>query len=729
MKQILLACTLLLSVFILDTSNLYAQQDYLHQPLKSEGKIPSAFLNTVKENYAINSQTRTDSDLDDFNVISGYAINELLWSGKIVFGDTVTRYLNRIVDVILKDDPTLRNKIQIYTVKSTVVNAFTTSEGFVFVNLGLIASCENEAQLAYILSHEISHYVKQHSVNRYTYKKQEEKNANKFTWNSSKREKIDYTKRLNVSNYSKTQEIEADDYGLELFSKTAYNQNASVTGFEMLGASDSLRNNFSFKKEYFTNDYLLNFDDSLLTKRKLSYSEIGEWIHEEAEIQDEDEEEEEDFSTHPNIDERIKNVSQKIDDKQNETSLYLVGTKQEFENIQKVANYEVLQIQLLQAKYIDAIYKIVELNQKYGQNPSNNAAMAKAMYGVAKYGNVKAKVSMNYDYKEIDWKDKNWYEALGNLSKVDRTIFAFTYLFSNLDNKIDTSYTKRAITDLLADVYIYHDELLKDSLETDMKSFDSVWVNKIRKNPHYEDFLKKAKVEFDDYQEWEDFKNNEDKMYDYRQRLAKARYHGFELGIDDIMITDVRYLKMNVNKGKVAPLKTMINKEDYAIQSIKKSAEKLDLNTLILDPRALSKNDITLAIFNDLATVNDWYAAQSDVEDMYTFVPSNHVEIEEVAKRNGTKHFVRMAMLDLKGASNDYKGIKAYFALFTLPTIYFLPYTYYRIFSNKEAIVLTEIYDINRGRPLVIYNVSGMSLKKTNMQQNIFFQLSQIKSK
>lgn len=239
MKKIIIYAVLVLGI-VLNSSRLYAQQDYIHQPLKSEGEIPPAFLNTAKENYAINSQNNTESELDDFNVVSGYAINQLLWSGKVVFGDTITRYLNRVVDVILKDDPTLRQKLQIYTVKSPVVNAFTTSDGFIFVNIGLIASCENEAQLAYILSHEISHYVKQHSIKRYTFRKEEERNARKFTWNSSKRAKIDYTKRLNMSNYSKSQEIEADDYGLQLFSKTNYNQEASIEGFKMLGDQKSV---------------------------------------------------------------------------------------------------------------------------------------------------------------------------------------------------------------------------------------------------------------------------------------------------------------------------------------------------------------------------------------------------------------------------------------------------------------------------------------------------------
>ncbi|WP_338760247.1 M48 family metallopeptidase [Bernardetia sp. ABR2-2B] len=728
MKQILLISTLLLlSVLIVDTSNLYAQQDYLHQPLKSEGKIPPAFLNTVKENYAINSENRTEADLDDFNVISGYAVKQLLWSGKIVFGDTVTRYLNRVADIVLKDNPTLRQEIQIYTVKSSVVNAFTTSDGFIFVNLGLIANCENEAQLAYILAHEISHYVKQHSVNRYTYRREEQRNAGRFTWKNSNREKVDYTARLNISNYSRTQEIEADDYGLELFSKTAYDQDASVSGFEMLDASDTLEK-VTFKKAYFTNQYIQEFDDSLFRERTPPYTTVGRWIGLDVEYESEDEDEK--LSTHPNIEARIKNISKRITETTNQNKLYITATKESFQNIKKIADYEILQIQLVQNRCIDAIYQIIALNNKYNENSSTDITMAKALYGIAKHGNVEEKISTNYDYSETDWKDNNWYAALGEMTERDKTIFALTYLFSNLDKKIDTLYSKKAITDLLIDVYIYHDELLKENLRI-TNNFDSVWTTQMTKHARYDEFLKVAKEEFDEYQEWEDFKENRKGMREYRKRVVKARYNGFKLGVDDVMITDVRYLKMNVKKGKIAPLKTLIDKEEYAIESIKESADRLDLNTLVLDPRALEKSETTLAIFNDLATVNSWYIAQPDIDEMYTFVTSNYTDIEEVAERNGTRHFVRMAMLDLKAPfeSSKYYLYGGAGFIFTAAAFYMFPYTIYRTFVNHDAIILTEVYDLDRSRPLIMYNVSGKPFGKTNMKQNIFFQLSQIKSK
>jgi predicted Zn-dependent protease len=52
---------------------------------------------------------------------------------------------------------------QFYVVVDKTPNAFATPNGIVVVNSGLFAVLENEAQLAFILSHEVSHAVQEHS--------------------------------------------------------------------------------------------------------------------------------------------------------------------------------------------------------------------------------------------------------------------------------------------------------------------------------------------------------------------------------------------------------------------------------------------------------------------------------------------------------------------------------------------------------------------------------------
>ncbi len=47
---------------------------------------------------------------------------------------------------------------------SPVVNAFALPGGFVYVTRGLLAHCENEAQLAMVLGHEITHIARQHAA-------------------------------------------------------------------------------------------------------------------------------------------------------------------------------------------------------------------------------------------------------------------------------------------------------------------------------------------------------------------------------------------------------------------------------------------------------------------------------------------------------------------------------------------------------------------------------------
>jgi len=72
-------------------------------------------------------------------------------SGRVLFGDPVSEYVNTVADKLLENEPELRSKLRFYCLKSNVTNAFATNQGMIFVTLGLIAQLENEAQLAQVL--------------------------------------------------------------------------------------------------------------------------------------------------------------------------------------------------------------------------------------------------------------------------------------------------------------------------------------------------------------------------------------------------------------------------------------------------------------------------------------------------------------------------------------------------------------------------------------------------
>lgn len=53
-----------------------------------------------------------------------------------------------------------------YVLRDPLVNAFALPNGSIYVNVGLLARLENEAQLAQVLGHEVAHVVRRHSLDR-----------------------------------------------------------------------------------------------------------------------------------------------------------------------------------------------------------------------------------------------------------------------------------------------------------------------------------------------------------------------------------------------------------------------------------------------------------------------------------------------------------------------------------------------------------------------------------
>lgn len=49
-------------------------------------------------------------------------------------------------------------------VEDKAINAFATMGGFVYINTGLIAAAENEAELASVVAHEIAHVTERHAI-------------------------------------------------------------------------------------------------------------------------------------------------------------------------------------------------------------------------------------------------------------------------------------------------------------------------------------------------------------------------------------------------------------------------------------------------------------------------------------------------------------------------------------------------------------------------------------
>ncbi len=83
--------------------------------------------------------------------------------------DPVTRYVQALGAKLVATAPLTPGLTEPYAftfhvVASSEINAFALPGGAIFVNLGTVQAAENEAQLAGVMAHEISHVVMRHSV-------------------------------------------------------------------------------------------------------------------------------------------------------------------------------------------------------------------------------------------------------------------------------------------------------------------------------------------------------------------------------------------------------------------------------------------------------------------------------------------------------------------------------------------------------------------------------------
>jgi predicted Zn-dependent protease len=88
-------------------------------------------------------------------------------SVKFINDPTVTEYVNRIAQNLVKNSDA-KVPFTIKVIDSDEVNAMALPGGFMYVNSGLILTADDEAEMAGVIAHEISHVAAHHAVREQT---------------------------------------------------------------------------------------------------------------------------------------------------------------------------------------------------------------------------------------------------------------------------------------------------------------------------------------------------------------------------------------------------------------------------------------------------------------------------------------------------------------------------------------------------------------------------------
>lgn len=339
--------------------NLLCQIDFNNfTTTQSSGTIPEDFTKMTYEklidDLATGNSDLSKSEQKVFFEGINYAIDDLLHSGLVLYGDEMTQYINDIASHLLKIDKPLRSELRFYVIKSNSVNAFSTNQGIVFVTTGLLSQITNEAQLAFILSHEIAHYQSKHVLETFQYK-QNRRNQSIET----------------LSLYSKEKEFEADLSGLSIYQKAGYSRD------EVLGTFDVLMYSYlPFDEIEITLDYFASRDSTYLPPYL-----FPEQPFEIKAVEDENDNK----SSHPNIKKRKDTISLALSKLSNWGSNINHFGDDRFFKVRNIARFESIRNYVLEGEYANAVYGIYLLEKQFPESLYLKRMKAQSWLGILMY--------------------------------------------------------------------------------------------------------------------------------------------------------------------------------------------------------------------------------------------------------------------------------------------------------------------------------------------------------
>lgn len=156
-----------------------------------------------------------------------------------VFADSLWQsYFNEIGQSIVRVCDRKDIEYRFTVIESEQINAFATPGGYVYIYTGLLDRISNEAELAAVTAHEISHVVARHSVKRLQSAvgigllEQVAFGGNA----SATRDIVNLGVGVALQGYSRANEFEADEYGIVYMTTAGYNPQGAIELFQMLAS-------------------------------------------------------------------------------------------------------------------------------------------------------------------------------------------------------------------------------------------------------------------------------------------------------------------------------------------------------------------------------------------------------------------------------------------------------------------------------------------------------------
>lgn len=705
-----------------------------YQPSRSQSPLPDGFLTTSTAKYkeAVLSDQAKNGTLSksrhEFHLQTSFVLDELVKSGQLIFNDEMSKYVNKVLDNILKDNPELRKRIQVYMIRSASVNAFASDRAEIFVNVGLLANINNEAELAFILCHEVQHIIHKHNLQTFI----------EFDDFGNVQQKKNYDKIVEKHSYEKDLEREADKKGLELFLKSGYSVKAAEGVFDVLSLTHVPYANDSFKISYFENDYI----------KFLDYTPIKE-INKIKPIENDDDK----HSTHPSLKERRKAFQESTRENGAQGVLFM-QPKSKFEHVQKIARFDLCDILVANRTYGAALYHSFLLLNRFPENSYAEKNIAKSLYGYAQYIN-----RLKYKNESTDIDDDKIYNLEGQMQLVlhflDRltqkelNVLAGRYCWE-LSKKYPNDLALQLMArDMIEDIVIFPVEKPEEFFKTEVMpnegfiSFapygfgdlmqDSLFLKWLENGKYYRKDLEKRyeeneKLSYKDYYNKSRKERRAIRRANKTKRKAdnKKKKEGVYLGIDRALFVNPMYLQVKINNGEdKLELKKAEVRQLKMKQWIEDFGNDLGMETVVLDGKQLNDTS-NIAAYNDMATIDRWVTELLS-NDMY-MISSNYNDVRSVLKKYNTSTIVYTGAFSVNFVK-EYGLMSLYTNLIFALTPFMPLITSATLTQFHQSMYFTLVFDFNKNT-IVHRDFNTMVYQKgseTAVKSNLYWAMLQMK--
>lgn len=224
-------------VFAFQKDDTSIKRKYFNEALQKKSTLVNSLADKNKKDYK-------QAYEDMFEMVE-----ELLISSRSVTEQAADTYIKTVAGKIISSNPELKGlNVRVVFSRDYFPNAYSIGDGTIVFNAGLFVYLESEAQMAFVISHELAHYYLNHSgqklakyvalKNSDSLKKEIKKLVKQEYGVMAQLEKMVKSLTFDIHRHSRDREEEADKVGLQFLKNSGYDGQAFISTMELLDKVD-----------------------------------------------------------------------------------------------------------------------------------------------------------------------------------------------------------------------------------------------------------------------------------------------------------------------------------------------------------------------------------------------------------------------------------------------------------------------------------------------------------